>query len=293
MKIRAPECPAPCPPTAAPVLSGRLAVLLFACLTLVSEAQAEAARAEDVIDGELLPGWQVGSGQQMVGLHLRLAPEWKTYWRAPGDAGIPPSFDWSGSSNLGAVTVHWPQPSVFHTNGMQSVGYEQDVVLPLQVTAIDPDRPIGLRLNLEVGVCKDICIPASLTLSGDFSAGADAAGGSGGKALARALKAVPARGEDAGLGRIACDIEPIADGLRLTARMDLPSRGGEEVVVFESGMADVWVGQSIVDRQGPQLTATTEMVAGSGAPFAIDRSAIRITVLGTGPAAEIVGCPAP
>ena len=68
-------------------------------------------------------GWQMQNGHHMAGLSLQLAPDWKTYWRAPGEAGIPPLFDWSGSTNVQSVRVHWPSPVVFHLNGMQTIGY--------------------------------------------------------------------------------------------------------------------------------------------------------------------------
>jgi DsbC/DsbD-like thiol-disulfide interchange protein len=270
-----------------------LALALGAFVALAPPVMAESLSGEDVVVGDLLGGWQIGKGHQMAGLHLRLAPEWKTYWRAPGDAGIPPRFDWSGSQNLRAVAIHWPQPSVFMTNGLQSLGYTSDVVLPLEITATDPGVPVTVNLTLDIGVCRDICVPATLILTGELGPDPQGNGGREAREVARALKAIPIGGKEAGLGGIGCEIEPIADGLRLTARIDLPSRGSEEVVVFETSMQGVWVAQSMVEREGRQLTATTELVAGSGAPFALDRSGIRITVLGDGPAAEIMGCPAP
>jgi len=271
----------------------RLALVMGACAVLAAPAAAESPSGDDVVMAGLLGGWRVDAGHQMTGLHLRLAPEWKTYWRAPGDAGIPPRFDWSGSSNLKAVAIHWPQPKVFLTNGIHSLGYTDDVVLPLEITANDPRLPVTVNLTLDIGVCKDICVPATLRVAAEVSPDPDGKGGADAQVVARALKAVPIGGREAGLDGISCEIEPIADGLRLTARMDLPSRGTNEVVVFESDMQDVWVAQSMVERQGRHLTATTEMVSGSGAPFALDRSGIRITVFGDGHASEIMGCPAP
>lgn len=266
--------------------------LVLACASALP-ARAENLSGSDVVNAELLSGWQIGAGHQMAGLHLRLAPDWKTYWRAPGDAGIPPQFDWSGSRNLQGVAIHWPQPSVFLTTGMQTLGYKTDVVLPLELRAKDPSAPIELNLTLDIGVCNEVCVPATLTLSGEILPGPGGGKGPGAPEVARALGDVPVSATEAGLDAIHCEVEPIADGLRLTAHLDLPRRGAEEFVVFETDMPEVWVAQSLVDRRGGQLTATTELVSGSGAPFALDRSGIRITVLGDGPAAEIRGCPAP
>jgi len=265
---------------------------LFAALLAVSPAVtpivAHAFSQEDVVLGNFLPGWQTGAGTHMAALHVQLAPEWKTYWRAPGDTGIPPVFDWSGSENLKAVRFHWPRPSVFHVNGMQSIGYHHELVLPIEVTAINPDQPILLRARIDIGVCKDICVPASFELAADLNAQ-----GQRDPVIVDALSNRPTPGHEAGLIGIGCTVEPIKDGLRITAALALPSLGGSETVVFESGLPGVWVSESTARRDGSQLVAVTEMVPPSGAPFALDRSGVTVTVIAGGNAVEISGCPAP
>lgn len=265
---------------------------LFSALTALAllGPLAPAARAvtqDDILSAAILPGWATDQGTRMSALHLALAPGWKTYWRAPGDAGIPPSFDWSGSDNVRAVRVHWPRPSVFHLNGMQTVGYHDQLVLPLEVVPDDPGRPVALRLRAELGVCKDICMPAALDLSADLTPG-------GGEAAIRAALAdQPVSAGRAGLQAVHCEVEPIRDGLRVIARMDLPAQGAEETVVFESGLSGIWVSEAQTTREGGRLTATADMVPPDAAPFALDRSAITLTVITADRAVEIRGCPAP
>ena len=265
-------------------------IRLFALtLALASPAFSQGMTQSDVLEGQFRPGWRTDAGSHMAALELNLAPQWKTYWRAPGDAGIPPSFDWAGSENVASVRFHWPAPDVFHTNGMQSVGYHDALVLPIEVTAKDPNRPVKLRARVDLGVCKDICMPASLDLSADLTPS-----GQTDRVISAALKARPSTGREAGLGQIACTIAPIRDGLRLTATLDLPALGGQEVVVVEPGLAGVWVSEAQVSRSGGQLTAVVDMVPPSGAPFALDRRDVVLTVLGKpGRAVEITGCPAP
>jgi DsbC/DsbD-like thiol-disulfide interchange protein len=242
----------------------------------------------DVLAARILPGWQTADGTRMVALELTLAPEWKTYWRSPGDAGIPPLFDWTGSENLVSVQAHWPRPQVFQVNGMQSIGYREKLVLPMELTANDPGQPILLRVTVDLGVCRDICMPATLTLEAEI-------GGMGGPdaAIRAALQSRPASGAEAGLTGISCTVEPISDGLRLTATLRLPSTGGEETVVFEPGRSAVWVSDATVSRQGGKITASSDLVSETGAPFALDRSRVIVTVLGRDRAVEIAGCPAP
>ncbi|MEM9552608.1 MAG: protein-disulfide reductase DsbD domain-containing protein, partial [Pseudomonadota bacterium] len=79
--------------------------------------------SRDVVQVEVLDGGETAHGTVMTALRLTLADGWKTYWRAPGDAGIPPSFNWRGSRNVGEVAITWPTPQVFNDYGMRSIGY--------------------------------------------------------------------------------------------------------------------------------------------------------------------------
>ncbi|MFN4191618.1 MAG: protein-disulfide reductase DsbD domain-containing protein [Tabrizicola sp.] len=261
----------------------RTAVLL-ACLA----APALATTQDDVLSAALIPGWQTESGGRMAALDLRLAPGWKTYWRSPGDAGIPPSFDWSGSENVRSVRLHWPAPNVFQVNGMQTIGYHDRLVLPVEVTPEDPARPIRLRVRMDLGVCDEICMPATVELGSDL-----AAPGAPDDAIRAALARRAATAQEAGVTRVACSIDPIADGLRITARLGLPDPGLPEVVAFETADRDVWIAEAITERRGGELVSITELVPPSGAPFALDRSQITMTILAAGSAVEVKGCPSP
>ncbi|WP_406856587.1 protein-disulfide reductase DsbD domain-containing protein [Alsobacter sp. KACC 23698] len=98
-------------------------------------------------------------GLRKAGIEIRLDPHFKTYWRTPGDSGLPPSFDWSGSDNVKAVEVRWPLPARFEDAAGSSIGYKESVLLPLRVTLANPARPAALNLKLDYAVCEQICIP--------------------------------------------------------------------------------------------------------------------------------------
>ncbi len=261
---------------------------LIALLMALTSAPGYATTQDDVLSAGILPGWEMPNGHHMAALQLNLAPGWKTYWRAPGDAGIPPIFDWSRSQNVKSVQIHWPSPTVFHNNGMQTIGYHEALTLPVEVTPIDPGKPIELRAKIDLGVCDEICMPANVTLSATLIGS-----GGGDDAIRTALKSVPLTAQQAGLKAISCKVEPIDDGLRLTASIALAPRGKNETVAFETGDASVWVGEAQTSRKGNTLTSVTDLVANNGAPFALDRSGVTVTVLGEGRAVEIAGCPAP
>ena len=263
-----------------------------AALTVFLAVLAKAVVAQntqhiDNLDATLLPGWQIAAGTHMAGLHLTLSPGWKTYWRSPGEAGIPPLFNWSGSQNLKSVRVHWPTPAVFQTNGLQSIGYHDQVTLPLEVTAIDPTKPVRLHASVDLGICKDICLPASLDLTADLNGP-----GAPDATIQNALASQPKDAAKSGLTSIVCIVDPIADGLKITATLQLPNQGATEIVAFETGQPDIWVAEAETSRSGGTLTSVTDMVAPTGAPFALDRSKIRLTVFAGGNAVEIHGCPA-
>lgn len=254
-----------------------------------SVRSADAAERGELLHANLRSGWRMQGGSHMAALQLTLKPEWKTYWRAPGDAGIPPQFDWSGSVNVKSVTFHWPSPKLFHSNGMRTVGYSGDVVLPIEVVPQDPRKPVHLQARVDLGVCKDICVPTSVTLAAELPNG-----GREDVAIRAALGSMPSTAKRAGMQRISCSITPIRDGLRITAQIELPPQGREEMVVFEPKLAGVWVSEAEITRQGKVLVAQADMVPPSSQPFSLDRSNLLVTVIGdSGHAVEIRGCPAP
>jgi DsbC/DsbD-like thiol-disulfide interchange protein len=94
------------------------------------------------------------------GIAFQLQPGWKTYWRTPGDSGVPPRFDFSKSENIEAVTVLWPAPKKFDDGaGGSSLGYHDQVVLPLRIVAKSTDKPVTLRAAVNYAVCDKLCVP--------------------------------------------------------------------------------------------------------------------------------------
>jgi len=122
-------------------------------------AEAHAARVR-LVAGRT----KVANDHYLAGLEIVMADGWKTYWRMPGDSGVPPTFDWTGSTNVAATKVLYPAPMRMPEAGGEAVGYKQSVLLPIDIKPQDPTKPIVLKLTLEFGVCREICIPATATL---------------------------------------------------------------------------------------------------------------------------------
>jgi DsbC/DsbD-like thiol-disulfide interchange protein len=107
------------------------------------------------------------SGGRMfrAGVEIKLKDGWKTYWRYPGDSGVPPLLDFSKSQNLKAVVVRYPAPTRFSDGaGGNSIGYKGTVILPLHVVAQDASKPVTLNLKLDYAVCEKLCVPAEAKL---------------------------------------------------------------------------------------------------------------------------------
>src|SRR3974390_1176304 len=134
-------------------------------VTLFVSAQSAAVHAEDASpwqrDGHSAVRLLAGSRSGAVllgGVAFQLQPGWKTYWRTPGDSGVPPRFDFSKSENIEAVTVLWPAPLKFDDGaGGHSMGYHDGIVLPLRIVPKNADKPVMLRADINYGGCEKTC----------------------------------------------------------------------------------------------------------------------------------------
>ena len=95
-----------------------------------------------------------------AGIEIRLKQGWHTYWRYPGDAGVPPRFDFTGSQNVKSVEVLWPAPRRLPEAGLDTIGYDRDVILPLRVTPQDQAKPVMLQVKADYAICEKLCVPA-------------------------------------------------------------------------------------------------------------------------------------
>jgi DsbC/DsbD-like thiol-disulfide interchange protein len=173
-----------------------------------------------------------------AGMEIRLAPGWKTYWRYPGDSGVPPRFDFEGSTNVQQVTVSWPTPHRFSDGSGQSIGYAGGVVLPLRVQVKDSTKPATLRLKVEYAICEKLCVPAEASVELPLAAGGNS---SSNEALAAAEARVPkpaSVGENAPLAVRSVHKEP---GSRFTrVIVDVAAPEGEPVNLFAEGPSPEW-----------------------------------------------------
>jgi DsbC/DsbD-like thiol-disulfide interchange protein len=173
-----------------------------------------------------------------AGIEIKLAPGWKTYWRYPGDSGVPPRFDFAGSTNVEQITVLWPTPHRFADGSGQSIGYAGGVVLPLQVQAKDSTKPVTVRLKVDYAICEKLCVPADGSAQLQLAASGNS---STNETLAAAEARVP---KPAGVG----DNAPLAvrsvheePGTRFTrVIVDVAAPEGQSVDLFAEGPSPEW-----------------------------------------------------
>lgn len=170
------------------------AFFLSAALALLVAGPAPAEQASGWSESynsrsRLVAGTDAGTAALHAGIEIVMAPGWKTYWRHPGDSGgVPPYFDWSASSNLKSAKVLYPAPRRLSDASGDAIGYKGAVIFPVAVEPADPSKPIDLKLSLEFGICREICVPAEAKLELDAAAGS---AGAASPALTSSLAKVP------------------------------------------------------------------------------------------------------
>jgi suppressor for copper-sensitivity B len=133
-----------------------------------------------------------------AGLEFRFAKGWHGYWRTPGDAGVAPLIDWSGSENIARHDIAWPAPHRLVIEDLQNIVYDNHVVLPVKLSLEKPGAPARILISLAYAACSEICVPYQADLALQLPPGA---GGTSPEAAAinAARKTVPGTAAAAGI----------------------------------------------------------------------------------------------
>ena len=214
---------------------GLAATMVVSCLAIEARAQDASPWQRDGHSAvRLLAGSRSGA-VLLGGIAFQLQPGWKTYWRTPGDSGVPPRFDFSKSENIEAVTILWPAPTKFDDGaGGHSLGYKNQIVLPLRIVAKNADKPVTLRAGINYAVCEKLCIPVEAIAELAFASVASTED----SALFAALDTVP---KPASIG----DPNPLTirdvkrDG-KSSVLVDVATPDAREVSLFVEGPTPDW-----------------------------------------------------
>jgi DsbC/DsbD-like thiol-disulfide interchange protein len=172
------------------------------------------------------------AAQYRAGVELRLDPGWHTYWRYPGDSGVPPRIDFGESDNVRDAKVLYPAPHGFSDEAGTFIGYREHVIFPVLVTPRDPAKPVTLKLDLFYAVCDKLCVPAAghadLTLTPGQASGFD-------DSIAAAESSVPRQvtAKQAGLA-----VTRVAGGPKPRVAVDIAT--SDPVEIFAEGPTAEW-----------------------------------------------------
>jgi DsbC/DsbD-like thiol-disulfide interchange protein len=211
------------------------------------------------------------------GIAIQLQPGWHTYWRTPGDSGVPPRFDFSKSDNVEAVTVLWPAPHKFDDGaGGTSLGYLKQIVLPLRIVAKNADKPVTLRASINYAVCEKLCIPVDANAELAFASVASTEDGT----LSEALNAVP---KPANVG----DPNPLTvldvkrDG-KTNVLVDVSAPDSNNLSLFVEGPTPDWAlpVPKLVERGPPGIKRFTFELDGLPPGVSADGAALKLTLVG-------------
>ena len=202
--------------------------------TLAHAADASAWSDDSRSSIRLIAGAsKAGEPKLRAGIEIKLQPGWKTYWRYPGDSGVPPRFDFAGSDNVARAKVLYPAPHLFNDETGNSLGYKTSVIFPVQITPKQPGKPVTLRLKLDYAVCEKLCIPAEGKAELTFGTG----DGANDAALTAAENSVPkpATAAEAGLTarRVTNAAKPLVD-------VAIKAEGNKPMTVFVEGPSAEW-----------------------------------------------------
>jgi DsbC/DsbD-like thiol-disulfide interchange protein len=257
---------------------------LGAAVTLSIVCAAMEVRAEDSSPWQrdahsavrLLAGSRSGA-VLLGGISIQLQPGWHTYWRTPGDSGVPPHFDFSKSDNVEAVTVMWPAPIKFDDGaGGTALGYKQQVTLPLRIVPKSADKPVTLRADINYAVCDKLCIPVEASAELAFASVASTEDSN----LSEALNTVP---KPANVG----DPNPLTirdvkrEG-KANVLVDVTAPDGKEVSLFVEGPTPDWAlpVPKLLEHSPPGVKRFAFELDGLPPGASPDGAALKLTLVG-------------
>ncbi|WP_428688154.1 protein-disulfide reductase DsbD domain-containing protein [Roseibium sp.] len=215
-------------------LSLSLALLSISCpagaaMTDWTEMQGGAVR--------LISSGPLEDGRYLTGLEFLLEPGWHTYWRYPGEAGLPPQISYKGSENLGGTEVLYPVPERYDDGYSRSIVYHDGVVLPIRVMPDTADKDVRLTVEVAFGICKEVCVPAEASLTLDL-APSDERDDLSARLIERDLAAVPAAESREGLKIASVALSDGGD--RLVIETDAPA--GTSADLFAAAPEGSYIG---------------------------------------------------
>lgn len=258
--------------------AGGIAMLL----ATTARADNTSPWVEDLNSGLRLIAGGKDAENLRAGVEIKMQPGWHTYWRYPGDSGVPPRFDFSASENVADVQVLYPAPHALTDQTGTTIGYTDNVIFPLRVVPRQKDKPVTLRAKIDYAVCEKLCVPVEARAELPLAGGADNA------ALAAAEARVPKQlsAAEAGL-----TVRRTNDGKRKPlVLVDFAAPAGQAVELFVEGPTAAWALPIPKPAQGAPAGRQQFGFELDGLPPGADPKApaeLTFTIVGGGRASEV------
>ena len=235
---------------------------------------------------DIIRGWRQSDDIHIAAINIKLEDGWKTYWRVPGIGGIAPILNWDKSKNIKNISQIWPTPNIYNEYGLQTIGYKDELLLPLQIQPIDKKQPIHLSITIDFGICSDVCVPIQTSVEERLPERTSF----GKKNILDTLEKTILSGNKSPFKIVKCNIIPIKDGFEVNAffegltSFDKDTLGVVEYPVKQNG----WINQKASLVSGNQLNVHAT-VYNKSIHF-IDRSDLTLTIFTKNKAFEFDGC---
>jgi hypothetical protein len=235
---------------------------------------------------DIIRGWRQSDDIHIAAINIKLEDGWKTYWRVPGIGGIAPILNWEKSKNIKNISQIWPTPNIYNEYGLQTIGYKDELLLPLQIQPIDKKQPIHLSITIDFGICSDVCVPIQTSVEEKLPERTSF----GKKNILDTLEKTILSGNKSLFKIVKCNIIPIKDGFEVNAffegltSFDKDTLGVVEYPVKQNG----WINQKASLVSGNQLNVHAT-VYNKSIHF-IDRSDLTLTIFTKNKAFEFDGC---
>ena len=235
---------------------------------------------------DIIRGWRQSDDIHIAAINIKLEDGWKTYWRVPGIGGIAPILNWDKSKNIKNISQIWPTPNIYNEYGLQTIGYKDELLLPLQIQPIDKKQPIHLSITIDFGICSDVCVPIQTAVEERLPERTSI----GKKNILDTLEKAILSGKKSPFKIVKCNIIPIKDGFEVNAffegltSFDKDTLGVVEYPVKQNG----WINQKASLISSNQLSVHA-IVYNKSIHF-IDRSDLTLTIFTKNKAFEFDGC---
>lgn len=261
---------------------------IFSIFFAQEQAIANVKVISDIVSVEYIHGWMDTSGDIQGAIQIKLSPGWKTYWRNPGPFGIKPIFDWTQSQNIKYIKLSWPTPKIFQQYGVKVIGYQNILTIPIKITKMVTLQNALLDINLEFGVCSDICLLKTVKISAQLKSQKSKENLD---LITTALTELPSRITDKVFSYSKCSISINGDDLNVVYLIHLTKvPNSKPSMITEYEFSDKYIENQTMKLEGKKLFVNASLTNIYKDEGAIERNRLTALLILEDKGFEIDGC---